>query len=300
MEQPLADIWPYEFLNHVRPTSAANSTAIFDGWRATMMHRLFTSGAGIECVTRRLPRSCSIAPLPVGNARNDPVPGCPVHVRRLSMAWMSRFAGVGLFAMLLVPATAHAHPHVFVTHKATVVFDKGAIAGIEHVWFFDEFYTAMAVEGLDTNKDGAFSRNELHELAKTNIEGLKEFGYFTSATLKGQDIKVGDPPDFWLEHKDGVLSLHFRSPLPAPVPASNVKLTVSVYDPSYFIAFELVEKEPVALGPGAPKACGFAVGVPEAEAEQNKQLSGAFGGQLGGSGLGMGAVKTITVTCSGS
>ena len=62
------------------------------------------------------------------------------------------------------------------------MFDKGAITGIDQVWFFDEFYTAMAVEGLDTNKDGKYSREELHELAKTNMEGLKEFGYFTFPT----------------------------------------------------------------------------------------------------------------------
>ncbi len=217
-------------------------------------------------------------------------------------AGLGRLAAAGAFAFgALAPTAATAHPHVFVTHKAAIVFDKGAIAGVDHIWFFDEFYTAMAVEGLDTNKDGKFSREELHELAKTNIEGLKEFGYFMTATLKGKEIKVGDPADFWLEHKDGILSLHFRTPLAAPVPATDKSFAFSVYDPSFFIAFDLVEKDPVRLGDGAPKACKFTVGVPEAEAAQNKQLGGAFGSQLGGGGLGMGGtVKTVGVDCSGS
>ena len=30
------------------------------------------------------------------------------------------------------------------------------IIGIRHAWTFDEFYTAMAVEGLDANKDGVY------------------------------------------------------------------------------------------------------------------------------------------------
>ncbi len=203
-------------------------------------------------------------------------------------------------AAMAMPTLVEAHPHVFVTHKAKIVFEKGAIAAIDHVWFFDEFYTAMAVEGLDTNKDSKFSREELHELAKMNIEGLKEFGYFTSATLSGKEIKVGDPADFWLEHIDGILSLHFRTPFSAPLPANAKGLAVSVYDPSFFIAFDLVEKNPVSLGEGAPKACKLNVGVPAAEAEQSKQLSGAFGSQLGGGGLGTGSVKTISVDCSGS
>ena len=48
-----------------------------------------------------------------------------------------------------------------------------------HKWMFDEFYTAMAIEGLDKNKDGVYDREELAELAKVNIEGLKDFAYFT-------------------------------------------------------------------------------------------------------------------------
>lgn len=219
------------------------------------------------------------------------------------MTMLSRLAGalsgaITFIAVSLSPALAH--PHVFVTHKAVIVFDKGAVAGIDHIWFFDEFYTAMAVEGLDTNKDGKFSREELHELAKTNIEGLKEFGYFTNATVGGKEVKIGDPGDYWLQHTDGVLSLHFRTPLLAAVPATDKSFAFSVFDPSFFIAFDLVEKDPVKLGEGAPGACKFTVGVPEAEAAQNKQLSGAFGGQLGGGGLGMGTVKTIGVDCSGS
>ena len=33
----------------------------------------------------------------------------------------------------------------------------------------------MAVEGLDTNKDGKYSREELAELAKVNVTSLKDF-----------------------------------------------------------------------------------------------------------------------------
>lgn len=221
------------------------------------------------------------------------------------MSMISRLAGrlslLAAAAALLAAAAApaSAHPHIFVTHKASIAFDKGAIVGIDHVWFFDEFYSAMAVEGLDTNKDGKLSREELHELAKTNIEGLKDFDYFTKATLAGKELKVADPSDYWLEHKDGVLSLHFRSPLVEPVPANQKGFAFSIYDPSFLIAFDLVEKDPVALGDGAPAQCKVSVGVPEAEAEQNKQLNGAFGSQLGSGGLGLGVTKTVTVDCSG-
>lgn len=215
----------------------------------------------------------------------------------MAMTWKT-FATLtaALIGASVTPAVAH--PHVYVTHAATVLFDKGAISGIEQVWYFDEFYTAMAVEGLDTNKDGKFSREELQELAKTNMEGLKEFGYFTSSTLAGQEAKISDPADSWMEHKDGVLSLHFRNPLLKPVPAASKDFAFSIFDPSFFIAFEFIAKDPVKLGSGAPQRCKLTLGVPAAEAAQTKQLSGAFSQQLGGAGISGGVTQTVSVSCS--
>ncbi len=198
----------------------------------------------------------------------------------------------------LVPTPASAHPHVTVAHSAAVVFDKGTIVAIDHVWYFDEFYTAMAIEGLDTNKDGVYSREELAELATTNTEGLKDFDYFTHATLAGQPLKVSAPKTSWSEHKDGMLSLHFRLPLETPVQADAKNFAVSIYDPSYFIAFDLVKKDAVKLD-GAPKGCTFVVGVPKPEADQAKKLSESFFEQLGGGAAGLGIAKTISVACTG-
>lgn len=110
-------------------------------------------------------------------------------------------AGSGLAAALLA-APAASHPHVWVTVETTVLFEGGAISGFRHKWTFDEFYTAMAIEGLDTNKDGIYSREELAELAKVNIDGLKDFGFFTHPRLGDKPLALGEPKDYWLEHAD--------------------------------------------------------------------------------------------------
>ena len=44
---------------------------------------------------------------------------------------------------------AVAHPHVWVTVETTVLFEQGSISGFRHKWTFDEFYTSMAVQGLE-------------------------------------------------------------------------------------------------------------------------------------------------------
>jgi ABC-type uncharacterized transport system substrate-binding protein len=105
-------------------------------------------------------------------------------------------------AALVGAAPALAHPHIWVTTEVTVLFEGGSISGFRHKWTFDELYTSMAVQDLDTNKDGKYSREELAELAKVNIDGLKEFQFFTHARLGGARLDLAEPKDYWLEHGD--------------------------------------------------------------------------------------------------
>lgn len=104
-------------------------------------------------------------------------------------------------AILTVAAVAPAlsHPHVFVANEAKAVFENGALSGLRYRWLFDEMYTTSAVEGLDTNKDGKLDASELSELLKVNIEGLKEFDYFTTATMAGKPVPFADAKDFTLD-----------------------------------------------------------------------------------------------------
>jgi ABC-type uncharacterized transport system substrate-binding protein len=201
-----------------------------------------------------------------------------------------------LAAGLATPAAAH--PHVFVTAQATLVYQNGTFTGIRHRWTFDEFYSTMAIEGLDKNKDGIYDREELAELAKVNVDGLKEFSYFTFATLGGKELKLGDASgDYWLEHKDGLLTLVFTVPFASPVLAEAKGLRFSVYDPTYFIGFEWAKTDPVKLSDGAPANCKATLGPAKGEGGDTEALGGALAGQFGG-----GAVsyqKTVAVACSG-
>jgi len=206
-----------------------------------------------------------------------------VAVRALAAATVA--AGC-LAGMLAQPALAH--PHIWVTVRSTVLYENGAIVGFRHAWTFDEYYTAMAIDGLDTNKDGVYSREELAELATVNVEALKEFSYFTFPKLKDQELAVGVPKDYFLEHADRKtpsasearpetgdvlpragadqiaaagakpakeLTLHFTLPLAKPVLADAEGFAFSLGDPSFFIAFEPAATDAVALGEGAPKNC---------------------------------------------
>jgi len=212
-----------------------------------------------------------------------------------SLSW----ALLVLMAGALAAPAAHAHPHVWVTVESTVVFENGAVTGLNQKWTFDEMYTSMAIQGLDTNNDGVYDRKELEELAKVNMDGLKEFDYFTFAKLAKQDLKFKTPTDFWLEHNktDGLLSLHFVLPLEQPVLAEAKGFTFAVYDPSFFIAFEMAKKDPVKLSANAPKGCRAALAAPEKEVESQK-LGEAFFNSLGSENFGISVARSIVVDCT--
>ncbi|WP_244534604.1 DUF1007 family protein [Hyphomicrobium sp. CS1GBMeth3] len=206
-----------------------------------------------------------------------------------------------LLALLAVPAQAH--PHVWVTVETTVLYQSGSINGLQHKWTFDDMYTAMAIQGLDTNGDGQYSREELEELAQVNIDGLKEFGYFTAAKLGKAAIKAKPPIDYYLEYKDGLLSLHFTLPFEQPVLADAPDFNFAVFDESFFIAFDFEKNEPVKLA-GAPEGCAANIGIPENELADLQALNQSFGGQLttgdANQGMGLGYARTVTLGCKKS
>ena len=185
--------------------------------------------------------------------------------------WLKGWLKTGLLraaavatTVLLASLPAAAHPHIWVTMEATLLYENGVFTGIRHKWTFDEYYTASAIEGLDKNKDGIYDREELAELAKVNVDALKDFDYFTFPTLAGQAVKLGEPKDYWLEHKDGALSLLFTVPFATPVLPDAKGFAFAVYDPSFFIAFDLAKSEnPVRLGEAAPKTCKLKIEAPD-------------------------------------
>ena len=118
--------------------------------------------------------------------------------RASSRALLSAALAASLAMACAQPAAAH--PHVWVSVETTLIVEQGSVVGVRHRWTFDELYTAMAIHGLDTNKDGIYSREELAELAQVNIDGLKQVGFFTFARLGAKALAVSSPKDWWMEY----------------------------------------------------------------------------------------------------
>ncbi len=165
--------------------------------------------------------------------------------------------GLGLLGS--AGGTALAHPHVFVDARVEVVFDKeGRITALRHVWRFDDAFSAFASQGLDGNGDGILSIEELQPLAKVNVESLKDYDYFTYLRVAGKRSGFKIPTEYWLQSSDGFLTLFYTLPLMQPVKPDKAGVTVDVYDPGYFVDYQMVEKDPAKLIE-PPAGCSFDV-----------------------------------------
>ena len=204
------------------------------------------------------------------------------------MALLALAGGLSLAAL-----PAQAHPHVWITATSELVYaPDGSITGVRHAWTFDDMFTTYALQGIETNTKGVYTREQLGPLAKDNVENLKEFGFFTFAKADGKKQKFEEPTDYFLEYKDSALTLHFMLPLKAP--AKPKQLALDIYDPSFFIDFKFEDKDPVKLV-GAPASCEMKFQRPgDADVKKLTEEMIASGDQ---SNYGAMYANKIAVTC---
>ena len=211
--------------------------------------------------------------------------------------FLTQFFSAVLFG-IVVGGTATAHPHVWVTAKAEVMFNaKGQIAAIRNDWIFDEMYSAFVTQGQGKNGQ-LLTKEELAPLAKTNVESLAEFDFFTFAKAAGQNIEFAQPTDYALEERpDKLVVLRFTLPLKSPASAGKA-FSFQVYDPTYFVAFELDKTNPVSMA-GAPQGCSINVlGTKPLAAEDTKKLTESFfSGLSPGYDFGVKLASRIIIAC---
>ncbi len=212
-----------------------------------------------------------------------------------------------VLAFVLPSHQVMAHPHMFVEARAELVFDDdGYLTHIRHRWLFDDLYTAYATQGLDTNRNGILEESELAVLAESNLQGLKDYGYFTfgddsqieidfSAPLESSMRMVQvDLDDYWLISDEdrqaiaediaagrskpvtGPVSLvefNFTLPLKEKVKADK-PITLDVYDPTYYIDFKWDKMGVAVTLDNAPGNCSIhLVHPPELNGQIAAQLA---------------------------
>lgn len=158
-------------------------------------------------------------------------------------------------ALALLAGPVVAHPHILITAEVEVVFNEtGQMAGVRLSWTYDEFFSFMLTEdlGLDTDGDLSMTDDELAVLADNVLDWPADFGGDLYLTQRDTPVVLGPRQDATVEYRDGmVIERHFR-PLETPLDASW-PVAVQVYDPFYYVAYEISPEITVTGGAG----CNF-------------------------------------------
>ena len=180
-----------------------------------------------------------------------------------------------LMALAGLASPARAHPHVWVTAKAEVVYaPDGTVSGVRHRWTFDAGYSAYLTQGHDKNGDGKLTPDELQEVAKENAESLVDFEYFTVLKVNGAKQAFEAPREYGMTFENGLARLSLL--LPVKSPPNGKTLSLEVYDPRFFVSFSLAEGDDAVRLAGAPKGCAATVARPKSAAAEQQKLSESF------------------------
>lgn len=201
-------------------------------------------------------------------------------------------------AFLFASSPVWAHPHVWVTARAQVLFDaQGLVTGFRHVWKFDEAYSAFQTQGLTANGEIP-TREQMAPLAKTTMATMPDFKYFTFAKIGGVALEYGPAinPHFDVG-ADKLVTLTYDLPLIKPQAPKPI-LVLQVYDPDFYVEFNFAETDPIALA-GAPNGCSTSANKPKPlEVDEYKKLSEAFfANQSPGSNFGLKLASRIIIAC---
>lgn len=170
-------------------------------------------------------------------------------------------------ALIVCPNLAFAHPHVWVSMHSDLVFTAdGKVQGVDVEWTFDDAYAKEALDGMDTNGDGQYSQEELVALTTENLGALKDYNYFTFFHTADKKLEIGTPIRAGQTY-NGKLHLHFEVPLKEPYDPRAGELTLKIYDPEFFIAFDYVKTDPVGTEGDVPQGCEMIVKPVPTDAE---------------------------------
>ncbi len=165
-----------------------------------------------------------------------------------------RRAVAPLLALIAIGAapSAAAHPHIFIEEHVEVLFDQNNVTGVRMTWRFDELYSSMLRSDYTDTKTGPITAKDVKNLHEKAFNNLASVHYFTTMSLDGKPVTLGTPTDFTASfNADDKAIYSFVIPLSLPKATQKSLLEIAVFDPEYYVDFELAEDDPVKSSGGA-------------------------------------------------
>lgn len=184
---------------------------------------------------------------------------------------------IGLWGCLISPH-AMAHPHMWIDAKVTLIFNANReLVEIRQTWLFDEMFSSYAALGTDKKEKGVPDQSELDKIRNNWMSALADpmSDYFTSATLDGKPVKLGEASSSSIKWDRSVkrIALGFALPLIQPIKVGQQPVVINIADPTYFVSYDLTRPESVAMENAPPRCKASFVKHNPLDAETIKRLA---------------------------
>ncbi|MDP2120544.1 MAG: DUF1007 family protein [Hoeflea sp.] len=176
---------------------------------------------------------------------------------------MPRLTALAALSVLIAPATALAHPHVFADARLEIETSAdGHIVELRNVWRFDEVFSSSVIMDFDLNADMKLDAGELAQIGDMVTQSLADFDYYTNVTVNGKDIGISLPEKIKVDYQDGQLLMFFAL-TPTKAMQLTGKIAVGVYDPTMYAALDFIEDADMAVTGEAASLCTSKVVRPD-------------------------------------
>jgi ABC-type uncharacterized transport system substrate-binding protein len=162
---------------------------------------------------------------------------------------------LALLAALLVltPAAATAHPHVFIEGGVDFLFDgEGRLESLRVTWIYDPLNSLFMLEDLGLPVDAPeLEPADRARLAAYQTEWVEGYDGDSYLWHHGERIGLSGPLAPEAEIRDGQVAIMFRRDVATPF-RPDPTTAVQVYDPTYFTAYSVTATPHLE---GAPDGC---------------------------------------------
>lgn len=151
---------------------------------------------------------------------------------------MKRLAALALIAAVVPSTVAQAHPHIFVSVEVAVTYENNRPIAVELAWIYDDYFSLLLLTdlGLDLDADMILTPEEEQILAASVTQWPPDFGGDLEVMQNGALIPLQDRVNHTMVFENGIVrEVHTR-----PLIADDTATTIRVYDPYYYVAYELI------------------------------------------------------------
>lgn len=202
-------------------------------------------------------------------------------------------------ALGLSPVMATSHPHLFVGVEVAVLFEGDRPAAVRVDWVYDDYFSLLLTADLGIDLDGDLVLTAEEKIVLADAVTAWPDGFDGDLEVMQGDavLALGPREDHRMTYEGGLVRETHVRPLEG---VAETPLTVRVYDPFYYTAYELVA--PVAIEGRAD--CSATVTQPDLNAAYSLVEELLYGRSAGDVGpdeefpeVGVEFAETITVTC---